>query len=352
TMPGGSKITIVDVARAAGVSVATVSAVINGRAREARISPETVQKVLAVIDDLEYQPHHLAQSLRRGSTQLIGLTVSSLHDPFYTQFCMTFGTICRANGYGMFLTDIVDWADTKPAAVAGARSSVDGVVTVDTRQSPWHAGGKVLNPSTSPIPTILVANQALLAHWNQPLTANTIVLQTEICGQLAARHLFQRGCRRFAYIPQATAPEMFPGHRELGFCDELAKLGVPADHVTLGPLRQSAYYSMNELIRDGWPGQGGRPAGVYVESDLGAMEVIRAVHEAGWRVPYDVAIIGTNGSPLGRMTLPPLTSVSLRVEWVAQEAARLLLELVGGITRSAQHPVLYVQPELVVRESA
>lgn len=346
-----ANLTILDVSRAAGVSVSTVSAVLNGRAEQVRISRRTVQKVLETANRLNYQPHHLAQSLRRGSTMLIGLTVSSLHDPFYTQFCMSFGTTCRANGYGMFLTDIVDWAETKPTtAAASERNSVDGVVTLNTRQSPWHPGRKVYDPAASPIPTILVAGQELLVHWKQPLVANTIVLQTELGGRLAARHLVQRGCRRFAYVPQATEPEMSPGHREFGFCDELRKLKVAHEDVVIGPLCQSAYYSMTDLIRSGWFSV--LPAGVYVESDLGALEVIRAVHEAGLQVPTDVAVIGTNASPFGQMTSPPLTSVSLRVEAVAQEAAHLLLELLGGKTQNKQQPVLYVQPELIVRRSA
>lgn len=340
-------LTIRDIARIAGVAPSTVSAVINGRLQQARISAATAQRVREAIERLGYHPDHVARSLRRGTTGLIGLAVSRLQDPFYPEFSIHFGEACRARGYAMFLTDLPDWES--PAADEGlGKSLVDGVVLVDTRRSPWHPGRKVNDPAACPLPTVLVAGQEWLTAWKMPLSPHVLVLQTELAGRLAARHLWERGFRRFAYVSQTSPVELTPGHREYGFYDELRRLGAGDDAIRWAPLvgadvderannYLTSYLSAVALLQSGWC-SGPERVGIYAVNDLAAMQVLRAVNEAGLAVPDRVGVIGTNGIQLGEATCPPLTSVSLNVAAVAEQAVARVLELVARRRNGERRP--------------
>lgn len=352
-------VTIRDIARAAGVAPSTVSAVINGRLQQARISASTAQRVREVVERLGYRPDHVARSLRRGSTGLIGLAVSRLQDPFYPEFSSLFGQACRARGYAMFLTDLPDWEASAVDEGLG-RSLVDGVVLVDTRRSPWHPGRKVSHPATSPLPTVLVAGEEWLTAWQMTPSSHVLVLQTELAGRLAARHLWERGFRRFAYIPQVSPPDLTPGHREYGFYDELLRLGADAASIRLAPLAAdngeeqasnylSSYLSAIALLQSGWCA-GPERVGIYAVNDLAAAQVLRAVNEAGLAVPQQVGVVGTNGSQFGEVTYPPLTSISLNVAEVARQAVARVLEHVGR-RAGKEGDSVELLPSLLCRQS-
>ncbi|MBE3584473.1 MAG: LacI family DNA-binding transcriptional regulator [Limnochordaceae bacterium] len=336
--------TIRDIARAAGVSPTTVSVVINGRQRETRISDETVKRVWQAVQQYGYRPDHSARSLRRRATQLIGVAVSWLQDPFYPELSACIGRVCREHGYGMFLTDLPDWVESTADHELG-NSSVDGVILADTRRSPWHPGGKVVDPAQSTVPTVMVMGQEWLAEWHLPVNGahdpHVVLLQTEQAGRLAARHLWERGYRRFVYVPAGFAPQLSPGHREFGFYDELHRLGVSdPDAIYMAPLVQGqlqpqplpGYWSARAVVQSNWwQSNAGERVGFYAANDTAGVEVLRTLHEAGVSVPEQAGVVGTNGTQLGLMAFPPLTSISLNVEAIAEEAVDRLLRLIHGV---------------------
>lgn len=349
--------TIRDIARLAGVSPTTVSVVINGHRREMRISDETAERVLKAAQMLNYQPDHSARSLRSGATRLIGLAVSWLADPFYPELSAAFGRALRARGYTLFLTDLPDWVESGVDLGLG-QSSVDGVVLVDTRRSPWHPGGKVIDPAGSLVPTVMVLGEECLYEWQLPLSEHVLILATEEAGRLAARHLWERGFHRFVFVPAGFAASMTPGHRQFGFCDELRKLGVDAGAIRVAPIIRPpgaqgiATARATGVVADGEPTGGGacyRPAylstravlasdwwqsarqervGFYAANDVAALEVLQALHERGIAVPAEAGVVGTNGTQLGELVFPPLTSISLDVEAIAQAAVDRLLSFI------------------------
>lgn len=183
-----------------------------------------------------------------------------------------------------------------------------------------------------------------MAEWHLPFSDHVLLLQTEKAGRLAARHLCERGFRRFVYVPQGFPPQLTPGHREFGFCDELHKLGVSADAIRVAPIVEPdravghsiddlpGYRSARALIQsDWWTSARPERVGFYAANDVAAVQVLRALHESQIPVPGEAGVVGTNGTQLGQMVSPPLTSISLDVEAVAHEAVdRLLTFLQAG----------------------
>ncbi|MBE3576281.1 MAG: LacI family DNA-binding transcriptional regulator [Limnochordales bacterium] len=369
--------TIRDIARLAGVSPTTVSVVMNGHGRELRISAETAERVLKAAQMLNYQPDHSARSLRSGATRLIGVAVSWLADPFYPELSAAIGRALRARGYTLFLTDLPDWVESG-ADLGLGKSSVDGVVLVDTRRSPWHPGGKVIDPADSLVPTVMVLGEECLYEWQLPLSEHVLILATEEAGRLAARHLWERGYRRFVFVPAGFPAPMTPGHRQFGFCDELRNLGVDPEAILVAPvirppeaegivpatatgavvdhgrigrvadgeltgmvadvgqeqtgasvLYRPSYLSTRAVLEsDWWQWARQERVGFYAANDVAAMEVLQALHEQGIAVPAEAGVVGTNGTQLGALVFPPLTSISLDVEAIAQAAVDRLLSFI------------------------
>ncbi|WP_433201242.1 LacI family DNA-binding transcriptional regulator [Dactylosporangium sp. CS-047395] len=323
------------VAERAGVSVKTVSNVVNGYPH---IRPETRARVEAAIEALDYRPNLSARNLRQGRTGLIALAVPELDNPYFAELTRHVVTAAAAHHW----TVLIDHTDGDPArereVAAGIRDHlVDGLIF-----SPLALSGAELTGGT---PTVLLGERVGAAG------ADHVAVDNVAAAREATAYLASLGRRRIAALGvQHTAEGVSARLRLQGYQNALADAGLPADPALLAPAerwhRADGAAAMRALLA-----AGERPDAVFCFNDALALGALRALHEAGLRVPRDVAVAGFDGIDDGRFSIPTLTTVEPDIARLATLAVQLLAERITG---AADHPPreCLVPHRLTRRESA
>ena len=330
--------TIKDVALHAGVSVTTVSHVVNDTRH---VSKESRERVELAVRELGYVPSAVARSLKSNTTRTLGMLTPNSSNPYFAEIVRVVEDRCFAAGYTLILCNTEDESSRQRVYLKVlAERRIDGLIVVSTGD-----------------------DEALMSQL-RGLQMPTVLLDREIddpgCdlvetahmdgGLLAVRHLLSLGHRRIACIggpAHVTAGEQ----RIAGWRLALAESGAAPDTDALlwrgGFTSQGGYEAMHAILRTDRSVQ--RPSAVFVCNDLMAIGALRAAHECGVRVPDDLSIVGFDDIELSAYTSPPLTTVAQPKERIGALAVDMLLERVGGRRRETRKVVL--QPELRVRAS-
>jgi LacI family transcriptional regulator len=324
------RVTISDVARAAGVSVATVSKVVNGRYG---VAPATSERVMEVISQLGYEASLVASSLRRSRTNVIGILVAGF-DPFASELLKGISAEAIGEGYELL-------------AYSGAISD-DNLVGWE-RRSLSRLGGTLIDGAIIVTPTVATPTGTVPVIAVDPHTGpggpSTVASDNVGGARAATRHLIELGHRRIAHVRGRT--DLESAHlREQGYRHELAEAGIPFDP---------------DLVRDGgyrslWATEAARtlltmpdrPTAIFAANDLSAFGVMQVAEELGLRVPQDLSVVGFDDIPEAASGNPRLTTVAQPLREMGAHALRMLLALLAGgeIEQHAQMPA-----RLVVRET-
>ncbi len=325
--------TIRDVAKAAGVSVATVSYVLND---SAAISPETRERVLKAIRELDYTPNRYARGLANQKTDALALILPaarSVSDPFLFQFISGVTEAAAGAGYNLLLIPGDPGVETVQALVRERRA--DGVILME---SEVH-DARIDYLLEVDYPFVLFGRSL----ERQDLTY--VDLDNRLGAMLATQHLLALGHRRIGYIG-ADRRLVFAHYRYEGHLAALREAGVTVDPELLqvGDLTErSGYECMERLLALPSP-----PTAVFAASDAMAIGAKQALAAAGLRVPQDVALVGFDDTPVAAYASPPLTTVRQPIFEMGTEAADLLVARLRGEEHQQQRLLL---PELVVRAS-
>ncbi|MFC0006395.1 LacI family DNA-binding transcriptional regulator [Micromonospora siamensis] len=319
-----------DVARTAGVSVATVSKVVNGRYG---VAQATVERVEQVIRDLGYEASLGAQSLRSHRTNVLGILVAEF-EPFSTELLKGASREVAGSGYQLLAYSS---GDGEGAAVGWERRSlarlsgtlIDGAVIVTPTVVETKHGFHVVavDPHTGPsgLPTVDSDNFAGAV--------------------LATTYLLSLGHRRIGHM--SGRPDLESSRlREAGFRRAMADAGVPVDErlVRVGGYRiESAAGTAAELL-----GLADRPTAIFAGNDLSAISTMDVARRMGIAVPDDLSVIGFDNVPESALVDPPLTTIRQPLQSMGAEALRLLIDLIGGVERDTH---IRLPTELVVRSS-
>ena len=324
--------TIRDVAAQAGVSVATVSKVINGRYG---VAADTMARVNAVINDLGYQASLVAQSLRNHRTNVIGILVADL-EPFSAELLKGAADAIRGSGFEMVVysagglaDDHVGWERRYLSRLSG--TLIDGAVLVTPTVVDVNYGAPIvaIDPHTgqSELPTIDSDNLR--------------------GGQLATAHLLGLGHRRIAML--SGRPDLESSRlREQGYRQAMAAAGVPVseDLVLVGGYdAQASAECTRTLLTSPQP-----PTAIFAANDVSAIAAIQAAVGLGLRVPADLSVVGFDNIPESALCAPPLTTVNQPIRQMGERSIQLLLRLMRGDHVEDTHITL--QTDLVVRQSA
>jgi len=323
-------VTIGDVARTAGVSVATVSKVINDRYG---VAPETSARVHQVITDLGYESSIVARSLRSRRTNVIGILVAEF-EPFSTELLKGISEAVEDTGYellaysgGMGRNDRVGWEQRYLSRLAG--TLVDGAVLVTPT---------VVNPRNT-IPVVAVD-----PHTG-PSGPPTVDSDNLAGARTATEHLVGLGHRRIGFIGGRTDLES-ARLREKGYREALEDAGIPVspELMRIGGYRPETTGSpAHELLT-----MPDRPTAIFAANDLSAIRTMEVARDLGLRVPDDVSVVGFDNVPESALTEPPLTTVSQPIHQMGAEALRMVVDLIQGTPRDAH---LRLPTSLVVRGS-
>ena len=329
--------TIRDVAKAAGVSIATVSAVIND---SAYVSPELRKRVQAAIDELNYTPSAVARNLNHGRSQLIAMVVADLANPFWSHLVCLAEAAAAAWDYSL----VVFNSDEKPEAEKRIMSrirqlSCDGVVLVPVGESAQHLQR---DHSGKSIPTVL------FGRVFEDKKSDTVTIDNESAGRQATNYLLDLGHRRIGSLMGPQHLTTGRGRYE-GMMQALQARGVtPAPHhIRQGEFREEVAYAMaREMLQ-----APDRPTAFYVANGLMALGLMRALADLGLKCPDDISIASTDTITGISGLRPRLTRTEHPIGDMVNESFRML---VGRITNSApqQQPrhVIF-QPTLVVGET-
>ena len=310
-----------DVARAAGVSQAIVSYVVND-VQDVPISPETRQRVRAAIHELGYIPNHTARSLRSRKTHTIATIIPDITNPYYPEFIRGIQDTARDRGYDVLASNTDgDREIERHALEAARRSGADGLII-----APFFLSTSDLMPilrEGTPI-TLLGPPPG---DVGTPVPLDTVSISGEDAASTIVSYLIDRGHTRIGMISGqvATPPRE---SRVRGYRQALAEHHVPLEEVLIrgGDFTEAGgYEAMRELLT-----LDPRPTAVWAANDLMAMGALLACREAGVRVPDDIALAGFDDIPAARLVHPPLTTLNQHAHATGRRTAELLLSRLDG----------------------
>jgi LacI family transcriptional regulator len=328
--------TIADVARAARVSTATVSRVLNGNTE---VNSELAARVNKAIRDLAYQPSRIARGLRTQRTAVWAVVISDIRNPFFTDMVRGVEDIAYANGYSLVLCN----AEEDP--VKEARYLQLAVAE--------HMGGVIVAPASSSKTDVSVLLErgvkvvTVDRKLSGPRLVDRVLIDNQGGAEMAVSHLVEGGCRRVACI-SGQADVSTAVDRLAGYKAGLRSHGirVTPQLIRAGDYReQSGKAAMEELLA--LPRM---PDAVFVSNNLMTLGALAAISEAGLQIPNDIAVVGFDDPSWASLLRPSLSTVAQPTYDLGAETARMLLQRIEGYTGPARELVL--SPSLRPRASS
>ncbi|TAL80758.1 MAG: LacI family DNA-binding transcriptional regulator [Candidimonas sp.] len=327
--------TIKDVALRAGVSVTTVSHVVNGTRHVSAASRERVEQAIRA---LAYVPSAVARSLKSNTTRTLGMLIPNSSNPYFAEIVRVVEDRCFGAGYTLILCNTDDEPRRQGIYLKVlAERRIDGLVVVSTGDD-------------DSLPAMLAGLRIPIVLLDREITQQACdLVETAHMqgGLLATRHLVSLGHRRIACIggPAGLVPseQRIAGWR-MGLAE--AGLDVNADQLLWhgGFTSQGGYEALHAILRTR-----PLPTAVFVCNDLMAIGALRAAHESAMQVPGALSIVGFDDIELSGFTSPPLTTVAQPKQRMGALAVDMLLERIEGRRLDTRKMVL--QPELHVRAS-
>ena len=330
-------VTLEDIARALNISKMTVSRAINNHPE---INRETRARVLAAARKMNYRPNHFARALTSKHSYLIGIVVPDLMHSYFAEICRGVESQARPAGYQNLICSTDEDARKELDEIEALWSRTDGLIVASALAAVKDAkfyrrllseGGKIV----------------LIDRLLDGLRCPAVTPDDVRVGVLATEHLIQLGHRRIGHL-RGTNVSTSQGRLE-GYKQAMSKAGLRFDKRLVrdcGFTESDGHKAMKEWIADG-----DLPPAIFAANDAAAIGAMEALHEAGWDVPNDVAIVGAGNIHYGDMLRVPLTTVSWSTAAMGQSAAELLLELIQGTAISTKNRHVTIPPELVVRRS-
>lgn len=330
------RITMSDVARESGVSLMTVSRVLNNKGD---VGPETRQRVQAVIRQLGYRPSSVARSLVTSRTRTIGLVVPDNANPFFSELARGVEHTAYANGYSVFLCNTEENAEREKAVLQTLEDKrVDGVILCSSR-----LGQPELRAAIAGFAGAVLINRELDGDG-----VDTMLVDDELGGRLATAHLLERGRRRIGFL---TGPEMsWSGtQRVKGYDAAFAEANITHSASWLlpcAPTVEGGRAGAHELLQR-HPGL----TALLCYNDLVAVGAIQGCTDLRLSVPASVCVVGFDDIALAALVTPPLTTLRVSRYDLGCEAMNSLLARFDPSASNTPRRVV-VHPELVIRASA
>jgi LacI family transcriptional regulator len=330
----GDSVTIRDVARLAGVSIATVSRFLN---KNTVLSPDTAQKVQDAMRQLNYVPHAAARQLATNRTHTIGLLLTEITGDYFTLLLRGIERETRQSGYRLLISTCSGLEDGPDAPLALGPHNTDGLlVFLDTLPAGQLAG---LVEKSFPV---------VLIHQTPPegLPIPSVTIENKTSLVRVVDHLAQVHRRRFVAFLRGPEGNQDAAWRETGYREGLSRNHLPynPDLVGYGRYdRRIAYGEVKRLV-------GAHPEidAIFTGDDEGAIGTLSALQELGRAVPGEISVVGFDDQLMARFLSPPLTTIHAPTELVGQTAARQLIRLIQ--TGSADALTL-LPTELILRLS-
>ena len=333
-------ITLKEIAAEAGVSVMTVSNVINNKT--SKVSPQTAQRVREIVEKHHYEPNMAARSLISKASRIIVLLLplwretadSLLLDPYVGQMAGFIETLLREKGYYVMLCSFKE-ADQ---ALALMRT--------------WQADGAILMmPHEDMITRRMVKRSSaplvVIDRRYDDLTMHAVCLNDRKGGYISTKHLLQMGHRKIGFAGPTIDQSSVIHDRYMGYCDAMAEYGIEPNPAWTF----DAYFHQEggEIIGGQLTDMANRPTAMVCTEDLIACGIMKAYQARGLKVPEDISIVGFDDTLPSRLISPAITTVKQDVYGKASSAVNMLMDVIEHPEHEAHYVMLDV--ELIERES-
>ena len=333
-----STTTMKRIASELGVSITTVSKVLNNRQD---IGHATRARVLAKVAELGYQPNAVARSLTLRRTHTLGVVIPDLMYSFFVEIVAGLETVASAQGYGLLLCSSNEDPAKERAEIDMLRQrQVDGIILASVNAS----GNTDLLQRLGPLGIGLV----MIDRDDHPVVKCDRVVTDDVeVGRLATSHLVEQGRQAIAHI--MGPPIVHAKRRADGYKAALKELGerTQAEWIVRGGFMEAdGYRAMTKLLA-----LKPRIDAVFAANDPSAIGAMKAIWDAGLRIPEDMAVVGAGDIALGDLLRVPLTTVSWSRDEQGKQAAKLLLDRIGPEPSDRFRSVV-IPPRLIVRRSS
>jgi LacI family transcriptional regulator len=339
--PRRASVTLRDVARQSGVSVTTVSRILNGRESGVPIRDDTRNRVAAVAAELGYAPNLLARGLRGSPSSLLGVIARDISDPFHIQILRGINDASRAREYRLFLGHVDYRADVAIAyASMFERSHADGIILIGDLE-----GGDAALDVLAQQHRYVVGVTDRTERRQIPGVYSDSVLGT----QLAMDHLWELGHRSIICVSDdRTSDGRLRIERYRRFMREHAV--AEATQVFITDQEPAPSYELGKRIFAGGSVQGDATA-IYATSDTTAIGLMRAAFDAAIAIPDQLSVVGYDDIDLAAFTIPPLTTIGQSGVEMGRAAADLLFAMIDrGLELSGVDDIV-LTPRIVLRDS-
>ena len=311
--------TIKDVAKRAGVSVATVSYVINGTRN---VAPETAARVRAAMEELSYHPNAVAQSLRTRTTHVIGAVISDISNPFFATLIRGAEDCARENGYSLLICNTSEKLENELVYLQLlSRKRVDGMIIAPTGKN----DGLIKDLIERGMQIVFIDRKV------EGVAAPAVLSENEEGAYQATRYLIEQGHRKIGIVlglPHvSTTTERLHGYERA-----LAEAGIAADPslIVYGHSQVEGARKASVTLLD----RADRPSAVFATNNLMTIGLMMAIHDLELRCPQDVSVIGFDDFDWAAAFNPPLTTVAQDPYLIGERAVEILFANLNQHNRS------------------
>lgn len=319
-----------DVAEKAGVTVTTVSRVINNRGY---IADKTRKKVYQVMDELNYRPNAVARSLSKKKSNILGVILPAVRHPFFSSLLSYLEEYAYQNNYKIMLCNSQMEAEKEKDYINMLRAQqVDGIF---------------LASHTLDIAKEMKVDLPVLTFDRQIEGLPYICANNFKGGRLAAEHLIEAGSKNLAYIGGSLELELLSNQRYLAFKEKAAAEGLTVKNYQcqLNSFERQEYQKLAAQIF----AENEKIDGIFASSDLIAAAVIKEAAKNKIRIPEDLKVIGYDDIELSELYSPEITTIRQSAAEIARKSVELLLKAIAGEEISREN---ILDVELIIRESA
>jgi LacI family transcriptional regulator len=329
-------VTLSDIAQDLNVSIVTVSKALRNTGK---ISARTRKRVIQRAKELKYQPNWIARSLVTRRTYTVGLLLPDFTHSFFAAIAKTVAETVRPHGYHVIISYFEEDAELERSEAQSLLARhVDGLI-IASAQNPEQLD-VFESMRTRKVPFVLIDRPIV------GVRASFVGADNEAIGRLATEHLVERGCARIAHL---RGPDIgLAAGRLGGYRKALEEGGFSVSQryiVEAGYQDHTGYEAMRRLLR-----MNPVPDGVFCYNDPVAIGAMKAICEAGLRIPDDIAVVGAGNVHYSDVLAVPLTTIDQGVDQIGLRAAKLLIEQMGSKRVLPPQRVL-IAPKLVMRES-
>lgn len=331
-------VTINDVAREAGVSITTVSRVLNNNYP---VKKETRIKVEEIIKRLNYKPNEMARGLITKKTSMIGIVVPGITNLFFPTIVEEFENNVKAKGYSISLSNTYGDADEEKKLIETHRSrQIDGMIIINPTYE--NLGNGVIDDLSDSIPTIIINGSGEGANSNFISYDEKVGTKEAFKYLLGLNHnkiAFIRGKRSFSYDIKQKIYEDVVEKNNLNY-----KNIITARHSNSIDVVEVVEKQVSELLSDRE-----RPTAIFACNELMALGVINASNNLGLKIPDDISLISCDNTILSKITSPKLTTIDLRMKDIGKKAALELMNIIDSGVKNKSKIVL--DTKLILRDS-